>query len=110
MDGLQPDISAPGVEILAAYSPLGSPSEEESDKRRVKYSVMSGTSMSCPHVAGVAAYIRTFHPKWSPSVIQSAIMTTGKQKSNFYFLASQVTCVDNSVLILSLNESLQLGR
>ncbi|KAL9283925.1 Subtilisin-like protease SBT4.7 [Arabidopsis thaliana] len=76
VDLLKPDISAPGVEILAAYSPLGSPSEEESDKRRVKYSVLSGTSMSCPHIAGVAAYIKTFHPKWSPSVIQSAIMTT----------------------------------
>jgi len=110
VDGLQPDISAPGVEILAAYSPLSLPSEDRRDKRRVKYSVLSGTSMACPHVTGVAAYIKTFHPDWSPSVIQSAIMTTGKQKSNFYFLASQVTCVDNSVLILSLNESLQLGR
>ncbi|EFH40851.1 subtilase family protein [Arabidopsis lyrata subsp. lyrata] len=76
VDGLQPDVSAPGVEILAAYSPLSSPSEEGSDKRHVKYSVLSGTSMACPHVAGVAAYIKTFHPEWSPSVIQSAIMTT----------------------------------
>ncbi|KAL0737515.1 hypothetical protein Bca4012_013725 [Brassica carinata] len=71
---MQPDITAPGVEILAAYSPLGSPSS--GDQRHVKYSVLSGTSMSCPHVAGVAAYIKTFHPDWSPSMIQSAIMTT----------------------------------
>ncbi|KAG7533881.1 Peptidase S8/S53 domain superfamily [Arabidopsis thaliana x Arabidopsis arenosa] len=76
VDLLKPDVSAPGVEILAAYIPLISPSEEESDKRRVKYSVLSGTSMACPHVAGVAAYIKTFHPEWSPSVIKSAIMTT----------------------------------
>nr|VDD20830.1 unnamed protein product [Brassica oleracea] len=74
VDLLKPDITAPGVEILAAYSPLGSPSL--GDQRRVKYSVLSGTSMSCPHVAGVAAYIKTFHPDWSPSLIQSAIMTT----------------------------------
>ncbi|KAL0824208.1 hypothetical protein Bca101_047885 [Brassica carinata] len=74
VDLLKPDITAPGVEILAAYSPLSPPSLE--DQRRVKYSVLSGTSMSCPHVAGVAAYIKTFHPDWSPSMIQSAIMTT----------------------------------
>ncbi|CDY14584.1 BnaC02g25290D [Brassica napus] len=75
VDLLKPDITAPGVEILAAYSPLGSPTEDI-DQRHVKYSVLSGTSMSCPHVTGVAAYIKTFHPDWSPSVIQSAIMTT----------------------------------
>ena len=76
---MQPDITAPGVEILAAYSPLGSPTEDI-DQRHVKYSVLSGTSMSCPHVTGVAAYIKTFHPDWSPAVIQSAIMTTGNAK------------------------------
>ncbi|WZZ31521.1 hypothetical protein YC2023_014922 [Brassica napus] len=77
VDLLKPDITAPGVEILAAFSPLGSPSEDkERDQRHVKYSVLSGTSMSCPHVTGVAAYIKTFHPDWSPAVIQSAIMTT----------------------------------
>ncbi|CAA0384716.1 unnamed protein product [Arabidopsis thaliana] len=73
-DILKPDITAPGSEILAAYSPYVPPSE--SDTRHVKYTVISGTSMSCPHVAGVAAYIKTFHPLWSPSMIQSAIMTT----------------------------------
>ncbi|XP_019095865.1 PREDICTED: subtilisin-like protease SBT4.13 isoform X1 [Camelina sativa] len=73
-DILKPDITAPGVEILAAFSPDGLLSEH--DTRHVKYSVMSGTSMSCPHVAGVAAYVKTFNPKWSPSMIQSAIMTT----------------------------------
>jgi len=74
---LQPDITAPGSEIVAAYSPDAPPSI--SDTRRVKYSVDTGTSMSCPHVAGVAAYLKSFHPRWSPSMIQSAIMTTGMQ-------------------------------
>ncbi|CAN7099502.1 unnamed protein product [Brassica rapa subsp. narinosa] len=73
-DILKPDITAPGTEIIAAYSPSVPPSI--ADTRHLKYSILSGTSMSCPHVAGVAAYIKTFHPRWSPSMIQSAIMTT----------------------------------
>ncbi|KFK24559.1 hypothetical protein AALP_AAs53308U000100, partial [Arabis alpina] len=72
-DILKPDITAPGLEILAANSLKASPFY---DTTHVKYSVESGTSMSCPHVAGIAAYIKTFHPKWSPSMIKSAIMTT----------------------------------
>ncbi|XP_019056354.1 PREDICTED: LOW QUALITY PROTEIN: subtilisin-like protease SBT4.5 [Tarenaya hassleriana] len=75
-DILKPDLTAPGVEILAAYSLDASPSAAEHDTRRAKYSVLSGTSMSCPHVAGAAAYLKTFHPNWSPSMIKSAIMTT----------------------------------
>ncbi|KAL6275761.1 hypothetical protein ACE6H2_019362 [Prunus campanulata] len=72
---IKPDISAPGVQILAAYSPDASISEFE-DKRHVKYKIMSGTSMACPHAAGVAAYVKSFHPDWSPAAIKSSLMTT----------------------------------
>ncbi|KAH9752072.1 subtilisin-like protease SBT4.4 [Citrus sinensis] len=75
-DILKPDISAPGVDILAAFSPLGAVSDDPEDKRQAKFNVVSGTSMSCPHAAGVAAYVKSFHPDWSPSAIKSAIMTT----------------------------------
>ena len=72
----QPDISAPGIEILAAFS--SSPiSTTPGDMRRVKYNIQSGTSMSCPHAAGAAAYIKTIHPDWSPAAIKSSLMTTG---------------------------------
>ncbi|GMY23657.1 subtilisin-like protease SBT4.13 [Fagus crenata] len=74
-DILKPDISAPGIDILAAFSPDASPSSVP-EKRSVKYNILSGTSMACPHVAGAAAYLRTFHPDWSPSAIKSALMTT----------------------------------
>ncbi|KZV44978.1 Subtilase 4.13 isoform 2 [Dorcoceras hygrometricum] len=73
---LKPDVTAPGVEILAAYSPMSSPSENPQDKRSTKYSIISGTSMACPHVTGAAAYVKSFHPNWSPSAIKSALMTT----------------------------------
>ncbi|PIM97163.1 Cucumisin [Handroanthus impetiginosus] len=75
-DILKPDVTAPGVEILAAYSPLNSPSNNPFDKRSVNYSIISGTSMSCPHVSGAAAYVKSFHPNWSPSAVKSALMTT----------------------------------
>ena len=74
----QPDVTAPGVNILAAFSLFASASNLITDTRRgFPYNVMQGTSMSCPHVAGTAGLIKTLHPNWSPAAIKSAIMTTG---------------------------------
>ncbi|PIN25333.1 Cucumisin [Handroanthus impetiginosus] len=75
-DILKPDITAPGVEILAAFSPIAPVSNYPSDKRSAKYKILSGTSMSCPHAAGAAAYVKSAHPDWSPSAVKSALMTT----------------------------------
>ncbi|KAI3727450.1 hypothetical protein L6452_16064 [Arctium lappa] len=69
---LKPDIIGPGVDILAAWS---------HDKTGTLFNVVSGTSMSCPHLAGTAALLKSVHPKWSPAVIKSAIMTTASQVS-----------------------------
>ncbi|KAG8374137.1 hypothetical protein BUALT_Bualt11G0099600 [Buddleja alternifolia] len=74
----QPDIAAPGVNILAAYTKFATVTGQEGDKRVVKYNVESGTSMACPHASGAAAYVKSFHPKWSPAAIKSALMTTSK--------------------------------
>ncbi|XP_047063739.1 subtilisin-like protease SBT1.4 [Lolium rigidum] len=73
---LKPDITAPGVEILAAWTGASSPSGLEWDTRRVQYNIVSGTSMSCPHVSGIAALLRQARPEWSPAAIKSALMTT----------------------------------
>ncbi|XP_057499304.1 subtilisin-like protease SBT4.15 [Actinidia eriantha] len=73
---LKPDIAAPGLSILAAYSQLASITGSEYDNRFVKYNIISGTSMACPHVAAAAAYVKSFHPRWSPAAIKSALMTT----------------------------------
>jgi subtilisin family serine protease len=65
---LKPDISAPGVAVLAAVAPL-------SNHKR-KFDFYSGTSMASPHIAGIAALYFSVHPKWSPMAVKSAIMTT----------------------------------
>ncbi|TKY65261.1 serine-type endopeptidase [Spatholobus suberectus] len=80
---LKPDVTAPGVNILAAYSQFASASNLLADGRRgFKFNVLQGTSMSCPHVAGIAGLLRTLHPNWSPAAIKSAIMTTATTRDN----------------------------
>ncbi|KAJ0045769.1 hypothetical protein Pint_05692 [Pistacia integerrima] len=71
---LKPDVTAPGVAILAAIVPFG---EKPAD-----YGFMSGTSMSCPHVSGAAAFIKSVHPTWTSSMIKSALMTTASVYDN----------------------------
>ncbi|KAJ4903084.1 CO(2)-response secreted protease [Raphanus sativus] len=68
---LKPDVMAPGVLILAALPPpkTAKPSTPE-------FGLRSGTSMSCPHVSGAAAFVKAHRPSWTPSMIKSALMTT----------------------------------
>ncbi|MBC7727835.1 MAG: S8 family peptidase [Microbacteriaceae bacterium] len=67
---LKPDITAPGVDVLAAYSPA------EAGRN---FDFLSGTSMSSPHIAGLAALMKQRHPTWAPMAIKSALMTTAYQ-------------------------------
>ncbi|KAF3666029.1 putative subtilisin-like protease-like [Capsicum annuum] len=69
---LKPDIIGPGVNILAGWIETA-----EGVMPSVKsFNMDSGTSMACPHLAGVAALLKSAHPDWSPAAIKSAIMTT----------------------------------
>ncbi|XP_023553316.1 subtilisin-like protease SBT5.4 [Cucurbita pepo subsp. pepo] len=79
---LKPDITAPGVNIIAAYSEDASPSGSPFDNRRIPFNVVSGTSMSCPHISGIVGLLKTIYPKWSPAAIKSAIMTTAETRAN----------------------------
>ncbi|KAM6584417.1 hypothetical protein CsatB_011419 [Cannabis sativa] len=67
---LKPDIMAPGVAILAAAMNTST------------FKFDSGTSMACPHVSGAAAFIKSVHPTWTPSMIKSALMTTASAYDN----------------------------
>ncbi|XP_010540255.1 PREDICTED: subtilisin-like protease SBT4.14 [Tarenaya hassleriana] len=78
---LKPDIAAPGVDILAAFTLKRSLTGLKGDTQFSKYSILSGTSMACPHVAGVAAYVKSFHPNWTIAAIKSAIITSAKPMS-----------------------------
>ncbi|XP_052209275.1 subtilisin-like protease [Diospyros lotus] len=69
---LKPDIIGPGVSILAAW-PV---SVENKTDTTATFNMISGTSMSCPHISGIAALLKSSHPDWSPAAIKSAIMTT----------------------------------
>ncbi|XP_062204104.1 subtilisin-like protease SBT5.3 [Phragmites australis] len=79
---LKPDITAPGVSVIAAYSGAISPTGQPFDDRRIPYNRMSGTSMSCPHVSGIVGLLKTKYPTWSPAMIKSAIMTTATTGDN----------------------------
>nr|CAB3474004.1 unnamed protein product [Digitaria exilis] len=79
---IKPDITAPGVSVIAAYTGAISPTELDFDDRRVAYNVMSGTSMACPHVSGVVGLLKTKYPTWTPAMIKSAIMTTATTVAN----------------------------
>ncbi len=67
-DILKPDISAPGVDVLAAVAPPGNFGRS--------FDFLSGTSMASPHVAGLGAMLTQLHPDWSPAAQKSALMTT----------------------------------
>ncbi|KAI4313541.1 hypothetical protein L6164_026514 [Bauhinia variegata] len=79
---LTQDLVAPGVYVLASWSEISSISGVEGDNRTLPFNIISGTSMSSPHVSGAAAYVKSFHPTWSPAAIKSALMTTAKPLSS----------------------------
>jgi hypothetical protein len=79
-DFIKPDVTAPGVQILAGNSVhhifdpadgLGPDGEQ--------YQAIAGTSMSSPHAAGVAILMKDAHPSWTPGQIKSAMMTSSLQ-------------------------------
>ena len=71
---MKPDLIAPGVDILGAWTRHKGPTDYKEDHRRVDFNIISGTSMSCPHVSGIAAIIKSVNPNWSPAAIRSALI------------------------------------
>ncbi|MFC4335114.1 S8 family serine peptidase [Salininema proteolyticum] len=70
---LTPDITAPGVQILAGYPEWANGND---------YGLMQGTSMSSPHIAGLGALLKGAEEDWTPMEIKSAMMTTAYTTNN----------------------------
>jgi len=78
---LKPDLTAPGVDIIAAVTPALTVAQRNAVANGTlvppgEWASYQGTSMSSPHVAGVALLLRQAHPSWSPAAVKSALMTT----------------------------------
>ncbi|MDG4810098.1 S8 family serine peptidase [Micromonospora sp. WMMD1120] len=72
--GTKPEITAPGVDIVAARS--GQAPTDLIDPVGDRYARMSGTSMATPHVAGAAALLAQRHPSWTGAQLKAALIAT----------------------------------
>lgn len=85
-DMLKPDITAPGTDIIAAFANRALTQAQRDAiaagnlaAATPYYEMISGTSMSSPHIAGMAALLKQANPTWSPYAIKSALMTSASQ-------------------------------
>lgn len=70
----KPDVTAPGVQILAGMTPM--PEDQDGGFPGQLFQAIQGTSMSAPHATGAAALVKAANPDWSPAAIKSALMMT----------------------------------
>ncbi|WP_329104140.1 S8 family serine peptidase [Micromonospora sp. NBC_01699] len=89
-EGLKPEITAPGVDIVAARAAgttMGTPVDD-------LYTAASGTSMATPHVAGAAVLLAQQHPDWSPARLKNALVSTARTNRELSVFAEGAGRVD----------------
>jgi hypothetical protein len=75
-DFLKPDVTAPGLHILAGHTPT--PESPLEGPPGNLFQAIAGTSMSSPHVAGSAALVFALNPTFTPGQVKSALETTAR--------------------------------
>ena len=78
-DWIKPDVTAPGVQVLAGTTPQPDQTTADNGPPGNLYMAIAGTSMSSPHAAGVSILVKAAHPSWTPEEIKSALMTSSVQ-------------------------------
>ncbi|CAN1186204.1 Subtilisin-like protease 4 [Linum perenne] len=76
---LKPDILGPGVHVLAAWSKAV---DNNNNNTSSTFNVISGTSMSCPHLSGIAALLKTSHPDCDQQFVEADLFATGSGQVN----------------------------
>src|SRR5439155_13685810 len=94
---VKPDVSAPGVNILAAAPPASALAALAAGANGVNYIAISGTSMATPHTSGAVALIRNAHQDWTPDMIRTAMINAATNLRS----ESQVPQTDGLYSILS---------
>ena len=84
---MKPDLTAPGVDVIAQVTPPLSQADRDAVANGTlvpgpDWASYQGTSMSSPHVAGIALLLKQAHPTWGPGAIKSALMTTAYNTLN----------------------------
>ena len=73
---VKPNVTAPGVNILAAAPPASVLAALGTGANGVNYIAISGTSMATPHTAGAVALLRSAHINWTPDQIRTAMINS----------------------------------
>lgn len=110
---VKPDVTAPGVQILAGMTPT--PESPTNGPPGEYFQAIAGTSMSSPHVAGAALLVRASQPTWTPGQVKSALMTSSvtdvvkedltSPADPFDMGAGRIDVDDASRAVLTLDES-----
>lgn len=112
---LVPTLTAPGVDIYAAFADQQFGRDGDRDPAASDFNYLTGSSMSSPHVAGAAALIKAANPSWTPDEIRSALSLTttqtvkkedGETPADFFDMGAGRIQVDKAVATgLIMNET-----